>query len=415
MQSNPLILEIRRLAWTDPEHGRVEVPKGAMRLSGGFGSGLSIREGDPPGHVWAVCDRGPNFKLKTAVERFGLTSFEGYDGPGSAKIMPRLDIGPALAGLRVEEDRVVLVRTIRMAGGDGEPISGLPIPASGHAQCEPALDLAGGEIAPDPEGVDSEGVTALADGSFWVADEYGPSLLRLDGEGRVMERLMPTGVALEGADYPCRETLPAIAAKRQLNRGFEGVSVSPSEKWLFLAFQSPLAHPDEGAHEQGRHVRIWRLDAASMEVKAQYLYPLDAPETFRLDVAKGEFGWSDLKVSEIASLGEDDLIVLERGSETTKIYCVTLGAGCEVPDEHLGEVTRPTIEEMSGRAALQLPVLDKRLLFSSDEAPEVSADLEGMAILSPTELLLVSDNDFGVEGAETSFWRLRFAEPVLAP
>jgi hypothetical protein len=59
-------------------------------------------------------------------------------------------------------------------------------------------------------------------------------------------------------------------------------------------------------------------------------------------------------------------------------------------------------------------VLAKQLLFSSDEAPEVAADLEGMAILSPSELLLVNDNDFGVEGAETSFWRIRFDRPVLA-
>jgi hypothetical protein len=36
-----------------------------------------------------------------------------------------------------------------------------------------------------------------------------------------------------------------------------------------------------------------------------------------------------------------------------------------------------------------------------------------MTILSPTELLLVNDNDFGVEGAETSFWKIRFEEPVL--
>ena len=59
-------------------------------------------------------------------------------------------------------------------------------------------------------------------------------------------------------------------------------------------------------------------------------------------------------------------------------------------------------------------MLAKRLLFSSDEAPEVGADLEGMAILSPTELLLVNDNDFGVEGAETGFWRVRFDQPLLA-
>jgi hypothetical protein len=51
-------------------------------------------------------------------------------------------------------------------------------------------------------------------------------------------------------------------------------------------------------------------------------------------------------------------------------------------------------------------------LFSTDDHPEVAADLEGMAILSPTELLLVSDNDFGVEGAETSFWRVEFPEPL---
>jgi hypothetical protein len=58
-------------------------------------------------------------------------------------------------------------------------------------------------------------------------------------------------------------------------------------------------------------------------------------------------------------------------------------------------------------------VLAKDLLLSTDDFPEVAADLEGMVILSPTELLLVNDNDFGVEGAKTSFWRVTFHEPIL--
>lgn len=80
--------------------------------------------------------------------------------------------------------------------------------------------------------------------------------------------------------------------------------------------------------------------------------------------------------------------------------------------EHLDVRTRPTLEEMSASNDMPLPVLTKHLLFSSDDTPEMSADLEGMAFLSPTDLLLVNDNDFGVEGATTSFWRIRFDDPL---
>lgn len=405
--------QVKRLAWCDPEYGEIAMPKRPMRLGGGFGSGLSVREGDPQGTVWAICDRGPNLKIETAVERYGATAFEDSEGAKSAKIMPRLDIGPAIAELRILDDAVELVRTIRISDAQGVPISGLPIPAGTHAQCEPALDLDGKRLDPDPEGIDSEGLTALADGSFWVADEYGPSLLRVDKTGRVELRLTPQGVALPGADYSCRDALPAIAAKRQLNRGFEAISVSPGEKWLFLAFQSPLAHPDKATHDEGSHVRIWKL-ASDGAVAAQYLYPLDPPERFRRDCAKGDLALNDIKVSEIATLGEDGLLVLERGSETTKIYRVHLDTANELPREHFDEATRPTVEQMSGAGALTVPVLEKQLIFDTDEAPQIAADLEGMAILSPSELLLVNDNDFGVEGAETSFWLIRFDAPLFA-
>ena len=33
--------------------------------------------------------------------------------------------------------------------------------------------------------------------------------------------------------------------------------------------------------------------------------------------------------------------------------------------------------------------------------------------LSPHDLLLVNDNDFGTEGAETEFWLVTFEEAVL--
>lgn len=406
---------VGRLEWADEALGEIELPKRTMRFRSGFGSGLSRRSGDPEGAVWAVGDRGPNIKVKTAVKLYGLDRLEKLRDEEGAKIMPRPDLGPALAELRVTGDRVDLVRTLRIADAQGRPVSGLPVPGGPHIRCEPAFDLEGNPMEPDPSGLDTEGIAALADGGFWVGDEFGPSLVRLDCEGRVLRRLVPEGTSLDGAVYPVEARLPAIAARRQLNRGFEAIALSPDGRSLFLAFQSPLAHPDERAHEQGRHVRLWRLDAGTGEVEAQYLYPLDPPEAFLRDRSKKPLERSDLKVSELVWVGEDSLLVLERGSESTKIYRVTPADGLRLPPEHLDVATRPTVEELSAREeGPGLPVLVKRLLFDSDDSPDVGADLEGMAILSPFELLLVNDNDFGVEGAETGFWRVRFDRPLLA-
>jgi hypothetical protein len=402
---------VERLDWVDPLLGEIELPAGTMRLRAGFGSGLATRPGDPPGTVWAVGDRGPNLKVKAAIRRYGLDRLEPLRAIAGAKIMPRPDLGPAIARLRVTGGRVELVGTIRIADSRGRPASGLPIPGGDHARSEPAYDLDGAQLPPDPSGLDSEGIAAPADGGFWVGDEYGPSLVRLDPDGRVLARLVPEGTALDGAEA----RLPAIAARRQINRGFEAIALSGDGHWLYLAFQSPLAHPDEAAHEQGRHVRLWRLDAATGGLAAQYLYPLDPPATFLRDRAEGPVERSDLKVSELCWAGPDTLLVLERGSRTTKIYRIALSERFELDPSHLDPATRPTVEELSAReGGPGLPVLAKRLLFTTDDAPGIAADLEGMAILSPSELLLVNDNDFGVEGAQTGFWRVRFDEPLFA-
>jgi hypothetical protein len=401
---------VERLAWSDEALGEIALPKARMAIRSGFGSGLARRAGDPPGTIWAVGDRGPNLKVKTARERYGLDLGAAGAGKG-AKIMPCLDLGPAIARLHVAGDRVELIREIRITDSTGRPVSGLPVSARLNATSEPALDLEGNLLAPDPSGLDTEGIAARADGSFWVGDEFGPSLVRLDPEGQVLTRWVPEGCGIAGAAYPVEPRLPAIAARRQLNRGFEAICLSADEKCLFLAFQSPLAHPDEAAHARARHVRLWRLDAATGAILAQYLYPLDPPASFRRDAARGRLAWSDLKVSEICLLGGNRLLVLERGSETTKIYRVGLDPDRVLPPEHLDIATRPTLEELSAGGAA-LPALDKQLLFTTDDAPEIAADLEGMAILSPTELLLVNDNDFGVEGAETGFWRVRFERPL---
>lgn len=408
MQRRPYShIEVTPLAFTDEALGSIDLPARPLNVTRGLGSGLAHRAGDPPGRIWAIGDRGPNLKIPFAIEHYGIRHLGDYVDIDGAKIMPHLDIGPAISELRVEGNNVVCVRTIPLRDRSGKPLSGIPIPGGFS---EPAFALDGTPIEPDPSGADTEGIAAARDGTFWIADEYGPSLLHVAADGVVIARLVPEGCGhwFRDADYPVVEALPAIAARRQLNRGFEGLALSEDETSLYLAFQSPLAHPDEHAHRHGRHVRIWNLKVVTELVVAEYLYPLDAPDTFRRDVALGPMRWSDLKVSELVALGGNEVLVLERGSATTKLYTVTLDPACAIDNAYLDIATRPTIEDLSaaGRLRETVPLLAKSLLFTTDDHPEIDADLEGIALLSPGSMLLVNDNDFGVDGTSTRFWRI---------
>ncbi len=402
-------VEIVPLRWRDDPIGEVEFPGKKLVIRHGIGSGLA-RDPCEDSVVWAIADRGPNLKVKTAIDDYGWDAPEACRGQDDAKVMPNLEFGPYLAKLRIRDREGELIDTGRLTDARGDAIPGCPLPDGDHLQCEPAYDFEGRPIAPNPMGMDTEGVAALADGSFWLGEEYGPSLVLVGHDGTVRRRLVPKGSARGGGDN-VEDRLPALAARRHLNRGFEAVAVAPSEDRLFLAFQSPLAHPDKAAFERARHVRIWELDADG-RVLAQYLYPFDPPESFVRDREKEDLDWKDLKICELTAVGERALLVLERSSETCKIYKVQLGDEARTAPEHLDVDTRPTIEELSAaNAPFELPVLGKQLLLTSDDYHEVSADIEGMAMLTDRSLLLVSDNDFGAEDKMTRFFRLTFAQP----
>ncbi|ESQ91494.1 hypothetical protein ABAC460_05785 [Asticcacaulis sp. AC460] len=393
-------MQVTQLDFEDAALVRLALPGGDLNLVRGIGSGLTLAH---DGTLWGLGDRGPNLKVPLAIAHHGPSGLEPLAGLRGAKVMPLPAAGPALARLRLEGDRVVCETVLYLRDRNGRPLSGLPVAAG---MGEVAVDLDGRELAPDPGGADTEGVAALADGGFWVTEEYGPSLLRVAADGEVRVRWVPAGTQdlYAGAAYPVAGVLPAIAAARQFNRGFEGIALSPDETRIYLAFQSPLAHPDEATHSQARHVRLWTLDASTGALLAQHLYPLDPPDSFRRDLAQGPVAWCDLKISELVTLACDCLLVLERGSATTKFYTVRLDGPGLAPD-HIDPATRPTAEQLSAAGAA-VPELAKTVVFSTDDMPQIGHDLEGVVKLGPRSLLLVNDNDLGVEGVATRFWRV---------
>lgn len=379
-----------------------------MRLTRSLTSGLCRSPIDDPNVFWGIGDRGPNIKPRNAADQYGAEHLRPLTAVDGAKIMPLPLVGPAIARFRIVEGATVLEEIIELTDSRGRAITGLPVPGAAHAEQEPVYDMSGHPLGTDTGGADTEGITALPDGTFWIAEEYGPSLLRVDRSGRVITRWVPRGQGhcFEDAGYPIEEKLPQLASARKLNRGFEAVTATPDGSSVIVAFQSPLAHPDRQAHEHSQHVRIWELDGTNGDLIAEFVYPLDDPKTFLRDDAAGKVNRADVKISEIQLAQDRVMFVLERMTLTTKIYRVTLDRAARAPASPVDPDTRPTLEQLSNRELrdADIPVLGKELVFSTDDHPEICGDLEGMILLDAKTLLLTNDSDFGIEGAQTQFW-----------
>lgn len=386
------------------------MPAGTMVLTRSLTSGLTQRAGDPAGVFWGAGDRGPNIKPADAVRRYDLSHLAPLAGIDGAKIMPLPDAGPAIARFRLNGGRVELEAIIPLRAPDGTPLSGLAPPTLAGMEAEPVFALDGTPFAPAANGVDTEGIAALPDGRFWIAEEYGPSLLLVEADGMVVKRILPHGAGhlFAGASVPVEENLPAISLARKLNRGIEALALSRDGATLFAAFQSPLAHPDRSAHENGNTVRIWALDPETAEFRAEYVYPLDDPQSFVRDCAAGPVAKADVKVSELAAMPDGSLLVLERVTLSTHIYRVRPGDTASTAPQFLDPNHRPTLEQLGQTGVV--PLMAKQLVLSSDDHGEVCADLEGMLVLADGSLLLANDSDYGIEGAETQFWRFAMPE-----
>src|SRR5262249_4221739 len=154
-------------------------------------------------------------------------------------------------------------------------------------------------IGYDPNGLDTEGLVRLRDGSFWVAEEYGPSLAHVDRDGKVLLRLLPQDLELRGADYPVQNALPAVYRLRKDNRGFESLALGRDGKTLFTMPQSPLLVPDKKTGDGSRLCRVLALDVATNRPRAEYVYRFEVQKDF--DAAAQS--QADMKVSGLAAFG----------------------------------------------------------------------------------------------------------------
>ncbi|MCW0180246.1 esterase-like activity of phytase family protein [Zavarzinia sp.] len=411
------LTEIRRISLPIRpfDLGKVQVGETELRLSLGIGSGLSRRPGDPPGRLYAVTDRGPNVPCDEATAILGRGADVMCAGDGEAKIFLQPAFQPSIVAIEIAATRVRLAARIGLHDAASAPLTGLPNPREeGEDAIEQAFDGAGLPLPPDPGGVDTESVAAAPDGTFWVGEEYGPSLIHVGADGAVIERIVPkgTGRHYRKAPYPVRERLPEVFAKRRLNRGFEGLTISPDGRFLHFMTQSALAHPGREVALWSRNIRLVTFDVKKREIECCHLYRLERPAAFRADRNAER---RDVKIGDMTSVSPYDLLVVERVENGSKIFHVRLMADERLDPAWLDLERRPTLEETDGRhlRRQEVPVLSKRLILDSDREDGLPAKIEGLSWFDERTLVVIDDDDFGIKGARSAIHILRFDGPLI--
>jgi hypothetical protein len=52
-------------------------------------------------------------------------------------------------------------------------------------------------------------------------------------------------------------------------------------------------------------------------------------------------------------------------------------------------------------------------VLDSEQVPGLPAKIEGVAVMSTSELVVINDNDFGVDGVRTQMFRVTLPEPLI--
>ena len=275
-----------------------------------------------------ITDRGPNGVLNDIDRSFLLPEFS-----------------PAIVFLRanLKSKELSVVAEIKLKKNDGAPLTGLP----NTRLEENPTDVFGLYYSVDQQGLDIEGLTFDGEGGWWVADEYGPSLVHFNEEGKMIRRLTPNN------------ELPRMYGDRKTNRGFEGIA--KFENKLYGILQSQL--PKEQLDMDGAFTRIVELDLETYKTSAEYFYMFE----------KGND-----KVGDMIAINSKNFLVIEQNGKSginsqKYIYKITIGESDQL-------VKKTLIADL------------KNTPFNDVEK------IEGLAIIDTKRLAIVYDNNYQING-----------------
>ena len=367
-----------------------------------YGSGLAFKErlADGTLEFYAITDRGPNGDGPTAP-------VPGGAGNGISKVFPAPSFAPSFGVIRVGAT-AVLQSSTPIKRDATTRITGLPpqagVGSTGETPLNDAYRFDAATANYDANGLDPESIVVdAARNVLWASDEYGPFIVRINRTTGVIERKYGPG--------PGAADLPAVLAKRRVNRGMEGLTLDVASGKLHGFLQSPIdpkdangasirARPPGGSNTDVRHIAKfvrWLEFDPTTETSKLYAYPIDGTQYDRDRTGNAKLG-------DVVSLGQGKFIVIEQGARKSdarvmnKLYLVEIPANATdiTAQGHDLEVSSITQAASNGADYATVVTLRKTELLDLNAAGWVAEKAEGLTLVDANTLALVNDNDFGM-------------------
>lgn len=367
--------------------------------------GINFREGGFSGlfpvpntngkEFWTISDRGVNVDAANANPAACRPTYD--------KIYGFPNYAPKIHRIRVNGDSIQILQSITMKRPNGTTASGVLNPtgfgstALEQASTDTVVDCANfaSKITPkDVWGIDAEGVAVDRFGNFWICEEGGASIWKLNPAGIVQKRYTPYA-NLAGAQ-PQDVLIDTVYKYRKNNRGFEGLAIAPNGK-IYSMIQSPVLYPNQSTGENTRVHRLLEIDPSNDSWR-MFAYLNDG-----IIGASGgnQIRLRDWKIGDIAAISDTTFLVIEaalRGTTDIKrLYKINIKDATPVTSGLYGGKTLEALIDAAGLSANGIAPVQKTLVMDmlANGWPSSLEKAEGIAIIDANTIAIVNDNDYG--------------------
>ena len=377
--------------YTSPSIGTFQ---GNVYREAGF-SGLFPIAGTNGKEFWTISDRGLNVDDASA------------NPPGCQPAYDKLfafpNYAPKIHRIRIQGDSVQILQTITVKRPNGTNASGVLLPAgfgstaTEQGSTDTVLDCANFPnkiAAKDPWAIDCEGIVVDKNGFFWLAEENGPSIWKLNQNGVVVARYSPYA-NLAGAQ-PQDIQIDTAFKYRRNNRGFENISLAPNGN-IYVAIQSPLNYPNSTVGAATRVHRIMELNPVTGAMR-MLAYLNDGVIGA---AGANQIRMQDWKLGDMAAINDSTFLILEAAARGTtdikRMYKINITGATSVNSGLYGTSTLEGLVDSAGLATNNIVPVKKTLFMDllANGWPSSLDKAEGLAIVNDSTLALCNDNDFG--------------------